>query len=520
MKRIFIIFIFAGFMSALFSDINQIRKVLAKDDFEQAAILLENELQTQPDNIELRRLLGYSQKEMGKITAAISSYEKILELKPDDYDARLALARLYFQNNQIELSEKYFEMISDNDSTDVEAYLGLAEIEKKREHFERAIYFYKSALKYLPQYFPALFDLAQVYIYSDQLDSAIATYKKILSFDDTWAEAWAEIGKILWWKDRPFEALGYYKKALVLDPTNKEIIAGIEQVKNDLKWRISAKSFYIREKEEDYEIKSKNQKFAVAKRISDKLDFSLNGFVQFGEKTETATNNIIKKMYDSNSLNIRFKIFRNNELHLNFGGSFSDSTVSVINGNWKCSVKWKQFLFENNFGVGNEYFHHWEKVRRNYLENKLSIKWKKFVLNNFYQTGKVEKNWIWNKTVKNENPFVTYDFNLNYRVFSLPKIKIGINHTFIDYQYDSTLYYTPSNRHINGFETSLYYPFKPFYLYSAVYGEIDNNNDAGWRLDLEAGYEFSRFSLALSFSDFKNPYYESNSLSLIFGGNF
>ncbi|OQX71062.1 MAG: hypothetical protein B6D62_02800 [Candidatus Cloacimonas sp. 4484_275] len=396
-----------------------------------------------------------------------------------------SLARLYFQNNQIELSEKYFEMISDNDSTDVEAYLGLAEIEKKREHFERAIYFYKSALKYLPQYFPALFDLAQVYIYSDQLDSAIATYKKILSFDDTWAEAWAEIGKILWWKDRPFEALGYYKKALVLDPTNKEIIAGIEQVKNDLKWRISAKSFYIREKEEDYEIKSKNQKFAVAKRISDKLDFSLNGFVQFGEKTETATNNIIKKMYDSNSLNIRFKIFRNNELHLNFGGSFSDSTV-----------------------------------RRNYLENKLSIKWKKFVLNNFYQTGKVEKNWIWNKTVKNENPFVTYDFNLNYRVFSLPKIKIGINHTFIDYQYDSTLYYTPSNRHINGFETSLYYPFKPFYLYSAVYGEIDNNNDAGWRLDLEAGYEFSRFSLALSFSDFKNPYYESNSLSLIFGGNF
>ncbi|MCD6176444.1 MAG: tetratricopeptide repeat protein [Candidatus Cloacimonetes bacterium] len=515
----FLIFIF----TILFADDSLVIEAFTNGDLQQAELLLQDEDITK-NNLELWRQLGFAYKENGETEKAISGYQKVFSFNNNDYDALLALARLYFHNQQFELSRQYFRKILTIDSTDVEAFLGLARMEKSRENFSESIIYYNSALKYLPEHFPALFELANVYIYSDNLQNAINTYHRILEIDNTWSEAWSGIGKMYWWQDKPFLALGNYKKAIELDPENKEIIQEFKNIKNAVNWNISAKYFGQSEIEENYQIDSFNQQYSISKRVTDILSLNINSFLQYAQKDETDF--ITEKYYDTTFLKSNLKITLKNEINFTIGGSISDSVFTIIEGGWQFKTNWKNLKVTNNINLGNEYFYHWERVRRSYIQEDLIINWQKMDFNCGYQFGKVEDNTIsilsqnGNSSVSSYNSFLNYNFRFNYQVLKSPIIEIGSNYRFIDYQYESSLYYTPIDRKILGLSGSLYYPYKCVYFYLGSGVNFDNYRELETGLDAEFGVDLRGLSLSVSFSNFKNQYYESKSLSFIIGGNF
>ena len=517
MQRLFTLLFIIIISAPLVADNSQIIEAIKRVDFLQAEFLLANE-NVSEDNLEIWRQLGYSYKFNDEMAKAIACYEKIFSFDKEDYDAQLALARLYFFSQQYDLSQKYFELILANDLTDVEAYLGLARLEKAKDNFSESVAFYNLSLKYLPKHLPTLFELAETYIYSDQLDEAIKTYNAVLKIDDSWSEAWSGIGKIYWWQDKPFLAIQNYKKAIQLDPGNDEIIQEFKNIKNSTNWIVSVKYSGQTEIEEGYETTSFNQKYALSKLITDNFSLNANSFWQYAQKDENDF--ITEKYFDSSYLKSNYKIFKNNEINFTLGGSISDSTLTLIDGGWKFQTNWKKINITNNINFGNEYFYHWKKVRKNYLNEKINIKYKKFNFSSAYQFGKVEKNWIWNEYTQRENKFLNYNFALNYQVWNLPIIKIGSSYRFMDYQYNSSLYYSPTDRKIFGLTGSLYYSYKRSYIYLGGSANLDNYDEFETNFDSELGMDYHKFSFSLSFSNFKNNYYESRAFSLIIGGNF
>ena len=475
--------------------------------------LKKNEIQ----DIEQWRKLGYLFKQESRFEEAIDCYNKIIEINKSDYDANLALGRLYLQNNQHPKAINIFRNILENDITDVEAYLGLARTYSALEDYSFSIENYDLALQYLPDYVPALFELAEIYSYHNQLDSAIETYKRILKIDNTYSEAYSGFGKMLWWKNKPYKAIKYYERALNWDPENLEIKNEMNKILKEFDINYSGSFLYGREQEDLYKISYFQHQYLLGKRISDLLFIQLNSTWHYAQKEENYFTT--ERYFDSSTIRASMMI---NQHRINFliGGSLSDSTLTAAEFNWQIKHRFRSFILKNNIAVGHQYFYFWGKVSKQYLRNNFELKWGKMSLLSNYEIGKVLKNWIWYKYTKAENPYLNYKFALQYEILNSPKIIVGGNYKFMDYMYDSSLYYTPSDRKIYGISSSIYQSINKFYFYADGNIFKDNKNDYETSFNVELGYNFNIFSLSISFTKFKNDYYKNETVSLDIEGDF
>lgn len=497
-----------------------VQNALDAEDYQQSAVLLEEEVLSDPANIDAWRMLGFSYRMQGELEAAITSYQKVLELSTADYDAHLALGRLYLQTKQYEESAHEFSFINNNDETDVEALWGLARNAKFKEDYQTSINYYNQALQYLPDHIPTLFELATVYSYDDNLAEAIATYQNILDLDKTWAEAWAGKGKMLWWSGKPYSAKDSYERALELDSGNEEYLTEINKVDEEIAWYPSARFNMVEEREEDYTVKSWNQHYKLNKKLSDRLDFSLNSFWQYNQKERKRGTNTIEKWFDNSYLKLNYNATDWLALNSTVGASINDSTTTVLDGGISLKSKWHKIKLLNNFNLGIEYFSHWEALKRIYLSNNFSVKWKRVDFMSSYKTGKVEKAPIWDGSTLSENPFLDYSFGFNYLLYKPVDLKVGAGTRFMDFESQSILYYTPIDRRLISINGSLYYPYKEVYLYVSSLVEQDNDEKKGYSNEVELGYYKAGWSISAGYGNFKNPWYESDSVSLTVSGRF
>jgi tetratricopeptide (TPR) repeat protein len=504
-------------LSAISSAVYQ---MLDEGDYSEAIEFLNQDLNSNAKDIEAWRMLGFSYRQIDNPQESIVAYKKVLEHYLEDYDARLAVARLYLQTKQYRKAEEEFQIILNQDPADVEAYLGLARSAKAQEDFQSAIHNYQLALQYLPDFIPTLLELATVYSYSDQLGNAIKTYNQIIEIDATWSEAWAGLGRMYWWSDKPFTSQKKYKKALQLDPENMEFTAERNKVKAETKFYPTARFSIVEEREDAYTIASFNQKYTLKKRFSDLIEIQLNSFLQYNQKERKRSNQTHEKWFDNHYLKTNFWLHELISVNFTAGASSQDSVLTVMDGGVVISGRWRKIKIRNSTNAGEEYFNHWENLSRIYLKNNLQISWNRISFSSNYTVGKVEESHIWHDTALAENPFVDYTFGLNYLLYEPVNLKLGASHRFMDYQYNSSQYYTPADRSLIAMNVSLYYPYKKIYAYASTSAERDNNAEYGYSNDLEFGLNLSNFSLALGYGNFKNPYYESDNLAITISGRF
>lgn len=480
----------------------------------------------QNNDTEYWRKLGYEAKTNENFDEAIVNYSKILEIQSDDYDARLALARLYHLKADYQTAISFYNKIYQNDSTDVEALNGFGACYMKLEKPKDASIYYKKAIIFLPGEVQLYFDLAKAYIWDEKLDMAIETYYKIIAIDDTYSEAYSGIGKILYWQEKPKSAISYYQKALALDPKNEEIIKEYEDVSNTLKYQISATLNLVNETEESYKIDAFIQKYSLSKRINDHINVSANFLLDHSDRTFTNANNDTTRWFDNTWFKANW-ITKHHNFGIYGGYSSSDDKYSSYGINWKWTFNIKSLAFKNNITAGYDYFYYWNQIGGKSIADNLSVTFRRFGFDAGYTFGIIDSALITdpykNKYKVDFNNHHSYSFSLLYKVFVKPMVKIALNHSYLDYDYKSKLYYSPYGRQLTGASVIFYYDYKKFYLYgnfaynkgNEYYYSIDttvnkiNMNVDNWSTEMESGYNLKTFSFSIGGSKFYNPYYES-----------
>lgn len=492
-----------------------------------AFLLIVSILLGQSNDPEYWRAAGYQSKSRGELRTAILQYSKILIFDQDDYDARLALARLYQQVHSYDTAIIHFNSIFKNDSTDVEALNGLGNCYFSKGQLDTSIKYFQQSLAVLPDYAPTYFSLAKAYINQGRFDEAIQAYKRINDIDPTYSESWAGAGKMYYWKGMPLTASKYYEEAVKLDPGDAAIRKEYQEVLNELNWGMTFKSSLVKEEEDNYTIEAFVNTVKLEKRITDVFQLEANFLLDHSKRDYYNDIGDTSRWFDNSWVKGSFYL-GSHRLSLYGGYSSSDEKATAYGLNWLFNTRIGKISVKNNLNAGYDYFYYWNQVGAKSVVENLQLSTGFLKINARYALGRVDPVLV--KDIPNETTFVHQnDFNswgvsLYCKVFSKPDISLGLNYSFLDYQYKSTRHYSPFGRKLSGASISIYYPLKKFYFYGSynynlgneynyeqknvLYEKVNVTID-NWSGDLEFGYEFRHLSVSTGLSRFSNPYYNS-----------
>ncbi len=477
---------------------------------------------------ESYRKAGFEAMQAGRLQKAISNYSNVLEIDPDDYDARLALGRLHYRNNNCDSAKYYYELIYKNDRTDVEALNGFVKCYIREGKLDSAISYAKKAVKLMPEHVPEYLLLAKAYGYNGEMDKAIEAYKIANQIDDTYSQAWAGLGKMYYWKSKPATATKYYKKALELDPQNKAIQKQYEEVQDVMKYRLKGRYQYLQEKEEAYQIDALIQRYSVQKRVGDNFQLSMNFLLDYSNRDFQNNLADTTRWFDNTWVKATW-ISQNHQLSAYAGASSSDEQLTTYGMSWKSNTKIGDLSIENTLDGGYNYFYYWNQVGRQSLSNDLQLEYRSITLNISAETGTVDekpvRKYPSEALRQDNNAYISYSGRLSWQMMDVPKVKLGVSHSYYDYEYISAEYYTPNDRYLTGPFASFYKAFDKFYLYGMYTynigiekyyylsnggaeqtGTIDADN---WNASMELGYNWDDFSLSANAGRFYNPYYQN-----------
>jgi len=496
-------------------------------------LLVTGSINVFAQNIDSLRMQANEAKTKGDFVTAIVHYKDILEMKADDYDALLSTGKLYYLQGNFKNSIIYFKSIHASDSTDVKGLKGMADCYTYLDELEKASEYYKKAISYSPSQVPTYFELAKVYSWQGKLNEAINVFEETMKINNTYSEAWQGIGKMLYWQDKPQSALEYYKKALALSPDDESVIDEYNEICKGLKHHVSGDFKVLNEKEDAYQINALIQKYQFKKRLGNKFEFSAAFLLDYSDREFTNTTaGDTTRWFDNTAVKIS-KISKNHRIDLFGGYSKSDDKFSSYGINWKWKFYIKPFYISNSISAKYSYYYYWNRIGHKEFSDQLSVRYHKFRLNLSYTHGIVDRVMI--ADVPNDryevdyNRFDSYSMSLSYKLLSKPNIEVAANYSYMDYDYKSSLYYSPFGRKLLGPSVSFYYPHKNLYFYgsfsynigSEFYYDIIESNLIKTNLDVDnwsaltkVGYNLKTLSFSLGANRFYNTYYSSFLVSL------
>lgn len=486
-------------------------------------------------NIDLEnlRMQANEEKTKGNYKTALIHYKQILKIEDDDYDAKLSIARLYHLQKNYKSSIVYFMDIHVSDSTDVTALTGLGDCHTYLDNLGKASEYYKKAISYSPSHVPTYFELAKVYSWQGKLNKAINIFEETMKLNNTYSEAWQGIGKMLYWQDKPKSAIDYYKKALELSPDDESVIKEYKEICKGLKYQISGDFKILNESEDAYQINALIQNYQFKKRLSNNFQISAAYLLDYSDREFTNTTaGDTTRWFDNAAVKIS-KISKDHRIDLFGGYSKSDDKFSSYGINWKWKFYIKPFYISNSLSAKYSYYYYWNKIGHKEFSDQLSVRYHKFRLNLSYAHGIVDSVMIAdvpnNRYEVDFNRFDSYSMSLSYKLLSKPDIEVTANYSYMDYEFKSSLYYSPFGRKLLGPSVSIYYLYKNVYFYGSFsynigsefyYDIIDSSliktdlNVDNWSALTKVGYNLNTLSFSLSANKFYNSYYSSYIISL------
>ena len=476
----------------------------------------------QSDEIENWRQLGYAAKTDKDFPAAIEYYQKILYADSADYDAKLALARLFVITEDYHTALLFFEGIYRDDTTDVEALNGMGECYSLLGQDKKSVLYYEKALTFMPDDVQQHLYLAKAYSHKGDLEQAIEVYRGIMRIDDTYSEAWAGIGKMYYWMGKPETSIVFYDKALELDPGNEEIKKEYQAVQSELDYALSVNFGPVNEREENYEINAMISKVSFEKRIDNHFHIQANFLLDYSNRNYTDNIGDTTRWYDNTWIKGSW-ISEHHSISLWTGYSNADNKLTSYGLNWKLNYTAGKVSMKNSLNAGYDYFYYWNKVGGKSVTDETLLSYGIVGLNSRYTFGMIDPVTVYisdDSSGVQQNPYHSYGMSLIFKILKRPDIRIGLNYSYLNYEYKSPLYYSPFNRNLTGASASVYYDFFKFYVYGSFSYNIgteynlerdkgDKINVDNWSTNIELGYNFYPFSFSIGGSNFYNPYYQN-----------
>jgi tetratricopeptide (TPR) repeat protein len=468
------------------------------------------------DSTEYWRKKAYEARLSGDIELSLKNYLRVLEIKPDDWDANLAVARIEFSREDYKSALVHFMPVFSYDSTNTEALWGIGRCYYRTGHFKEAAVWFSKTLKFMPGHLPLLEDLSFALVNSGQSQQALEVYQSMIMVDSTLAMAWAGMGKIYQLTGKPGSAARYLKRALELDPDNVEMKNLYQQVKKEMAFSLTYQLMYINEQEPldkgsdtaAYNIHAVLERIVLNKRISDRLFITFSNLIDHSNRAywdQPDTN----RWFDNTYLKIMV-LSGPNKISIHAGGSFAEQKATTYGLAWDYARQIKKISLNNTLSAGYDYYYYWNQVGHDYLSDRLILSRGRFVLDASYRYVNVRKLYLIDLDTVGRNQGNQYSITGRYSLFKNPKLTLGIYHQYRDYEYKSSRYWSPQNRHLSGGMATIWYE-SPRGLYGYISGNMgrDSFDIDQWEISGEIGYNYKGMNFSLGAARFYNVWYEN-----------
>jgi tetratricopeptide (TPR) repeat protein len=198
--------------------LRQAYQVYDDKKYDEAIMLYEKVLKTDPVNSDAWFYLGYSYEKVGKRDKAIEAWRKSIELKPDNAEAHYNLGvTLGVKGETEEEIKEYREAIRlKPDFAEAHARLG-ATLGLKGEK-EEAIREYREAIRHKPDFAEAHNVLGVALGQKGETEEAIREYREAIRLKPDLADAYNNLGITLGKKGETVAAIKEFREAIRLKP--------------------------------------------------------------------------------------------------------------------------------------------------------------------------------------------------------------------------------------------------------------------------------------------------------------
>ena len=183
----------------------------------EAAGLLQQILQLEPDHLDALNLLGVIFHQQGQLEQAESRYRRLIFLKPDYADVYSNLGVLLQQLGKLDDAAASFRQALQLKPDYAEAHNNLGNILREQGHLDEAAASFRQALLLKPDYAGVHNNLGNVLETQGAVDQAVTSYRQAIGLQPDHADAHYNLGNALYALGRTEEAAGSLLTALQLN---------------------------------------------------------------------------------------------------------------------------------------------------------------------------------------------------------------------------------------------------------------------------------------------------------------
>ena len=215
------------------------------NQLEEAVSIADEIFTTDPDNVEVRRLLGsiyrsYATKQRQNVDLellhkAIEQYERVSVLNSEDTDVQMALGSLYRSISEPAKAEEALQRVLAIEPENTDAQIGLAYLLMEAGRTPEAIESLEAILKEEPDNKRHLNALASAYEESGKYRLAAEVFQKLVDQDGNTLQARQRLAGNLFYSRQFEKSLEQYEKLSELDPRQADYQLQISMIERQRK---------------------------------------------------------------------------------------------------------------------------------------------------------------------------------------------------------------------------------------------------------------------------------------------
>jgi tetratricopeptide (TPR) repeat protein len=172
-----------------------------------------------PKFVEAYYNLGNAYEEKGLLKKAISAWEKVIEITPFDSDTYFNMGVAYTKRGMFGEAVKTFQKAIEINPDDPEAHYSLGIVYANTGELDNAIEEYNSTIELRPDHAAAYYSLGNAFYDKNMLDSALASYERAIEISGDYADAYNNMGSVLFDKGMIDEAIDAWEMAIAINPS-------------------------------------------------------------------------------------------------------------------------------------------------------------------------------------------------------------------------------------------------------------------------------------------------------------
>ncbi|MBI2609386.1 MAG: tetratricopeptide repeat protein [Deltaproteobacteria bacterium] len=203
------------------------QKLIAKREYDKALIHVKKAYNMDPEDLDVVLLLAQVYSWDGQYKMALQGYDQVLAKNPKHYEALMGKGRAYawagFYKKAIEHLNEVVKIYPKSD----EAFLMLGRVYAWDKQYPNSVQTYKEILKREPTNLDAQMGLAEAYQWSGELGKSISIHLEVLKRSPKNIDSMMKLGAMYSQRGEIDKAIYWYNQAAEIEPQRAEIHAGL-----------------------------------------------------------------------------------------------------------------------------------------------------------------------------------------------------------------------------------------------------------------------------------------------------